>query len=169
MLNQKKPLIVVMGVSGSGKSTIGELLASRLGVPFRDADDLHPKANVDKMVAGQPLDDADRWPWLAKVGETLAQAEDVGLVIACSALKRAYRDAIVAEAPTARFVDLDGSRELLVARLSDRHGHFMPASLLDSQLATLEPLGQDEPGIRVTIDQSPDEVVDEARSRLGVG
>jgi carbohydrate kinase (thermoresistant glucokinase family) len=169
MLNQKKPLIVVMGVSGSGKSTIGELLASRLGVPFRDADDLHPKANVDKMVAGQPLDDADRWPWLAKVGETLAQAEDVGLVIACSALKRAYRDAIVAEAPTARFVDLDGSRELLVARLSDRHGHFMPASLLDSQLATLEPLGQDEPGIRVTIDQSPDEVVGEARARLGVG
>ncbi|MHB1171926.1 MAG: gluconokinase [Lacisediminihabitans sp.] len=151
------PLILVMGVSGSGKSTVGQLLADRLGVPFADADELHPAANVAKMAAGHPLTDEDRWPWLAKVGAALSAAERTGLVIACSALKRSYRDAILAEEPQTRFVYLEGSRELLQSRVSNRPGHFMPASLLDSQLAALEPLTADEPGITVSVDQSPEQ------------
>ncbi|MCB1281625.1 MAG: gluconokinase [Salinibacterium sp.] len=163
-----KPLLVVMGVSGSGKSTVGELLAADLGVPFADADDLHPEANVRKMAAGHPLDDDDRRPWLRRVGEVLADADtaDTGLVIACSALKRSYRDAILAVEPRARFVLLEGSRELLEKRLAEREGHFMPASLLDSQLATLEPLGADEPGLTVSVDQTPEQIVAETRTKL---
>lgn len=153
------PLVVVMGVSGSGKSTIGALLAERLGVPFLDADDLHPITNVDKMSAGVPLTDDDRWPWLATVGEAMAAASTTGTVVACSALKRAYRDAIRAEAPEARFVYLDGSRELLASRLGNREGHFMPATLLDSQLAALEPLAEDESGATVGIAADPPEIV----------
>jgi carbohydrate kinase (thermoresistant glucokinase family) len=161
-----KPLLVVAGVSGSGKSTVGELLAESLGVPFADADDLHPEANVRKMAAGHPLDDEDRRPWLQRVGEALAQAEGTGLVIACSALKRAYREAILAAEPRARFVLLDGSRELLEQRMAHRQGHFMPTTLLDSQLATLEPLEPDEPGITIGIDQSPEAIVAETRAKL---
>ena len=146
------PVLVVMGVSGSGKSTVGAALALELGVPFVDADGLHPAANVAKMAAGIPLTDDDRWPWLKLVGETLAGADDTGMVVACSALKRVYREAIVAEAPSVRFVFLNASRELLEARVANRPGHFMPASLLDSQLATLEPLAADEPGITVAPD-----------------
>ncbi len=156
------PLIVVMGVSGSGKTTIGQLLGLRLGIPFEDADSLHPPANVAKMAAGHPLTDADRWPWLATVGAVLASAEPTGLVMACSALKRSYRDAIRAAAPVARFVDLEGSRALLESRVAHRRGHFMPAALLDSQLAALEPLAADEPGIRVDLDShsTPDSVIE---------
>ena len=160
------PLLVVMGVSGSGKSTVGELLASELAVPFADADDLHPEANVRKMAAGHPLDDDDRWPWLQRVGETLAKADGTGLVIACSALKRSYREAILAAEPRTRFVLLHGPRELLEQRMTRRHGHFMPAALLDSQLATLEPLEPDEPGITLGIDKSPESIVAEARAKL---
>jgi len=148
-----------MGVSGSGKSTVGALLAQKLGVPFADADDLHPAANVAKMAAGIPLTDDDRWPWLALVGDALHAASRTGLVIACSALKRSYRDAIRAAAPTAEFVQLDGSRELLESRLGHREGHFMPAALLDSQLAALEPLGEGERGIVIGIDNSPENIV----------
>ncbi len=158
------PLIVVMGVSGSGKTTIGQLLAARLGVPFEDADSLHSAANVAKMAAGHPLTDADRRPWLASVGRAMAAAAGTGMVMACSALKRAYRDAIRADAPAARFVELDGSRALLESRVAHREGHFMPASLLDSQLATLEPLASDEPGMRIELhsNDSPESIVDTA-------
>lgn len=140
-----------MGVSGSGKTTVGRLLADELGVRFEDADDLHPAANVAKMAAGHPLTDDDRWPWLSAVGRELSAAEAAGLVVACSALKRGYREVILAAEPATRFVYLSGSPELLESRMAHRHGHFMPASLLDSQLATLEPLAADEPGITVTL------------------
>ena len=161
------PLIVIMGVSGSGKSTVGELLAGRLGVPYADADDLHPQANVDKMAAGHPLDDEDRWPWLAKVGAALTAAEGTGMVMACSALKRSYRDAILEEEPRTRFVHLHGSRQLLESRMQHRQGHFMPSSLLESQLDILESLQPDEPGIVVEIDQTPEQIVDAAAAVLG--
>lgn len=162
------PLVVVMGVSGSGKSTTGVLIADRLGVPFVDADDLHPLENVRKMAAGTPLEDADRWPWLALVGKALADASDTGLVMACSALKRAYREAILAEAPGVRFVLLHGTREVLGLRMEGRTDHFMPASLLDSQFALLEELDADEPGFVVDIDATVDQVVEDAVAGLGV-
>lgn len=161
-----KPLIVVMGVSGSGKTTVGELLAADLGVPFADADDMHPESNVRKMSAGHPLTDEDRWPWLRRVGTELRDVENSGLVVACSALKRAYRDTILAEEPRTLFVFLDGSRRLLEERLSRRSDHFMPSSLLDSQLATLERLEADERGITVSIESSPAEIVADIRSKL---
>jgi len=150
-----QPIIVVMGVSGSGKTTIGRLLAQTMAVPFCDADSLHSAVNVAKMAAGRPLTDPDRWPWLAGVGAALAAAETTGLVMACSALKRGYRDAIVAVAPRVLFVFLEGSRALLEARVDQRVGHFMPPMLLDSQLSTLEPLTADEPGVRVDLDSHP--------------
>ena len=161
------PLIVVMGVSGSGKSTVGSLLAASLGVPFTDGDDLHPVSSLEKMAAGHPLTDDDRWPWLAAVGDALAAASQTGLVIACSALKRSYRDAIRRAAPEATFLHLDGSREELAQRTAARSGHFMPPALLDSQLATLEPLEADELGFAVTNSAAPSEVVEAIRAELG--
>ena len=151
--------IVVMGVCGCGKTTIGDLVARQLGMPFLDGDSLHPVENVAKMAAGSPLSDEDRWPWLAVIGSALAAAGAEGLVLACSALKRSYRDAIRANAPHTVFLHLDGSREVLSQRLKDRSGHFMPPSLLDSQLATLEPLEPDEAGVVVDIAGSLPDVV----------
>lgn len=150
-----QPLVVVMGVSGSGKSTVGRLTADALGVPFVDGDDLHPSANVAKMASGTPLTDEDRAPWLDAVGRTLAEAGGAGLVVACSALKRAYRDRIRAAAPAAFFAELDGSVALLTERVTGRPGHFMPPSLLASQVATLEPVGADEGGVRLDVAESP--------------
>lgn len=151
-----------MGVSGCGKTTIGDLVARELGVPFLDADSLHPVENVAKMAAGTPLTDEDRWPWLATVGSELAAAGNGGLVLACSALKRSYRDAIRAQAPDTVFLHLHGSKEVLGSRLEGRSGHFMPATLLASQLATLEPLEADEAGVVVDIAGSVHQVVSEA-------
>ena len=144
--------MVVMGVSGCGKSSVGEEIARLTSAQFVDGDDLHPEANKAKMGAGIPLDDNDRWPWLDRVGEVLAGPK--GAIVACSALKQVYRDRIRAAAPGTVFVHLDGSRELLWERISARQNHFMPASLLDSQLAILEPLGSDENGVTLPITAS---------------
>lgn len=161
------PLVVVMGVSGSGKSTVGVALARRLGVAFADADDLHPRANIAKMTAGVPLDDADRWPWLDLVGGWLAEHDREGGVVSCSALRRSYRDRLRRHAPRSRFVHLDGPREVIARRQADRAGHFMPASLLDSQLATLEPLGPDEDGVVLDLGQGVDALVQAYVDRAG--
>lgn len=160
-----QPLLVVMGVSGSGKSTVGAALAQRLGVPFEDADDLHPAANIAKMSAGQPLDDHDREPWLERIGEWLATRADGG-VVSCSALKRSYRDHLRRHVPALEFVHLEGSHEVIARRQASRPGHFMPASLLASQFATLEPLEADEHGIVVDVDQSVDAIVEQAVTRI---
>ena len=145
---------VVMGVSGCGKSAVGSLLASALGVPYVEGDELHPPENVAKMAAGIPLDDADRAGWLAALRQRIAtaRAHGSGLVVSCSALKRSYRDLLRDGDPALRFAHLDGPRELLERRMQ-RPGHFMPASLLDSQLRTLQPLQPDEAGIVLDIRQ----------------
>ncbi|HEY2695693.1 MAG TPA: gluconokinase [Pseudonocardiaceae bacterium] len=154
--------VVVMGPSGAGKSTIGALLAERAGLPFVDGDALHPASNVAKMAAGQPLDDADRAPWLDAVGETLRTGP---VVVACSALRRGYRDRIRALAPSAVFVELRTDRAELERRMGTR-AHFMPVALLRSQLDTLEPLEPDEPGFAVDTEASVEEVVDRCIAAL---
>lgn len=161
------PLICVMGVSAVGKSTVGIALAEALSVPFADADDLHSDANRTKMNAGTPLTDDDRWPWLDAVGGRFGAASETGLVMACSALRRVYRDRIRSVAPEVLFVHLTGSRELLLSRARARTDHFMPASLLDSQLDTLEDLDADEAGFHVTVDRVPGVLVAEIVARLG--
>lgn len=146
------PRIVIMGVSGCGKSTVGAALAEAMGIPYCDGDDLHPPANLEKMRAGIPLTDADRWPWLDRVSAILR--DDGPVIVGCSALRRAYRDRIRAGAGgPVQFVHLTGSRDVIAARMADRKDHYMPPSLLDSQFATLEPPGPDE-AIRIDIDQS---------------
>lgn len=152
------PRVVVGGVSGSGKSTVGRALAERLGVPFEDGDDLHPPANVAKMRAGTPLTDEDRWPWLRAVGDWLA-GRDAG-VVACSALKRSYRDLLRSRADGVEVLLLTGDPELVRQRQAARGQHFMPTGLMDSQLATFEPLGPDETGQAVDVAASVEEVVD---------
>jgi len=146
-------VLVFMGVAGSGKTTVAAILAGRLGWPFEEGDALHPQANIEKMAAGHPLTDVDRWPWLAKVADWVDErldARENGL-ITCSALKRSYRDLINRRGSGVMFVYLAGSEETIAARLAARHGHFMPPSLLDSQLADLEEPTPDEPAIRIDI------------------
>ena len=151
--------VVVMGVSGCGKSFIGSALAAELGLPFVEGDALHPLANVQKMAAGIALTDADRWPWLDRIGAEIA-ASTTGMVVSCSALRKAYRDRLRQEAdgPLA-FVFLDGAYATLAARVSSRPLHFMPASLLDSQLATLEPPTGEPLVLTQAIEQSADDIV----------
>ncbi|WP_438752331.1 gluconokinase [Pararhizobium sp. O133] len=159
--------IIVMGVSGCGKSLIGEKLAAHLGLPYVEGDSLHPPTNIAKMSEGVPLDDGDRWPWLEIIGQRLAKADANGIVISCSALKRIYRDQLrrAAGRPLA-FVYLKGSRDILMQRMTERPGHFFKAPLLDSQLATLEsPEGED---LVVTVDiaPAPDVITAAALDRL---
>jgi gluconokinase len=163
-----KHAIIVMGVSGCGKSTIGEALAQKFGLQFIEGDRLHPAANVEKMAAGNPLNDDDRWPWLTIIGEELRKgAESNGVVISCSALKQSYRDHLRAACVhPLNFVYLEGSVELLTKRMGARTGHFMPLSLLKTQLDTLEsPTG--EPGVAtISIDDNPYAIVENAAARL---
>ncbi|MFE9021573.1 gluconokinase [Streptomyces sp. NPDC007808] len=159
-------VVVVMGVSGTGKTTIGALLAARLGVPYAEGDDFHPRANIDKMSAGTPLDDADRWPWLDAIGAWANERAGLGGVVSCSALKRSYRDRLRAAAPGVVFLHLTGDRALIEDRMSHRQGHFMPTALLDSQFATLQPLGPDEAGVAVDVVGSPEEIARRAVAAL---
>lgn len=160
--------LVVMGVSGSGKSTIAKALADKIGWRYADGDSFHPKANVDKMKAGQPLDDDDRRPWLQAIADEIDHAckADAPIVVACSALKRAYRDRLVHGREDVVIVYLDGSRDLIADRLTQRKGHFMPAGLLDSQFDALEPPGADEDPLSVPIDGPVDTIVDDIAARL---
>jgi gluconokinase len=163
------PAILLMGVSGSGKTAVGERLSAALGLPFRDGDKFHPLANVAKMSSGVPLDDDDRWPWLDAIGKAIgvASRDGRGIIVGCSALKRVYRERIIAAARRpVLFVFLDGTRETLERRLAGRKGHFMPPSLLDSQLATLEPPAPDEGAIRISVEPRLDEVVVDVLARL---
>jgi len=154
-------LYVVMGVTGSGKSTIGAMLARSLGVNFIEGDDYHPPENVQRMAAGIPLTDADRAGWLRALASRLSEAatSGTGLVLTCSALKRSYRDVLRAAVPDIQFVFLDGPRSLIAERLGNRHGHFMPAALLDSQVATLEAPAAEEHAWVCDIAQSPQDIV----------
>ncbi len=159
-------VVVVMGVAGTGKTTIGPLLAARLGVPYAEGDDFHPKANIDKMSAGIPLQDTDRWPWLDAIGHWAHGRAGLGGVVSSSALKRSYRDRLRAVAPGIVFVHLTGDRKLIEDRMSHRQGHFMPTALLDSQFATLQPLEPDEAGVAVDVSGGPQEITERAVKAL---
>jgi len=161
--------IVVMGVSGAGKSTVGRLIAARLDCPFRDADSFHPKANIEKMSRGEPLTDEDRWPWLSAIAAWIAEHRAAGTtcVVTCSALKRIYRDIVTnKQSADVRLVYLKGDFDLIEARLKARKGHFMPPELLRSQFAALEEPGADEHAIAVSVDAMPEEIAERVLEKL---
>jgi gluconokinase len=166
---QRPRVVVLMGAAGSGKTTVGRALAHRLGWSFQEGDALHPPENVGKMRAGHPLDDEDRAPWLAAVARRVDEWRRAGGagVITCSALKRQYRAVVVGDRPDVRLVYLYGSPALLAERLAGRRGHFMPPSLLDSQLASLEPPGPEENAISVSIDAPVERIVEQIVAALG--
>jgi gluconokinase len=164
-----RPVIaVVMGVSGSGKTTVAVLLAAALGCVFQEGDDLHPAANVKKMRGGTPLTDADRWPWLQKIAEEIDgwRARGESGVMTCSALKRSYRDVVIGNRPDVTLVYLKGSHDLIHRRMAARHEHFMPVALLDSQFATLQEPTADEHPITVDVDGRPVEIAEQIVHRL---
>jgi gluconokinase len=165
---QRSVTLIVMGVSGSGKTTVAQEVARRLGLEYVEGDEFHPAHNVEKMRAGIPLTDEDRAPWLHVLADWIGENERLGcsLVLTCSALKRSYRDLLRDGHPSVWFVHVSADAELLRKRLEQRTNHYMPASLLDSQLATLEPLGPDEPGVTVDAAGSPEDVVAEVLAAL---
>jgi gluconokinase len=166
----KPVVLVVMGVSGCGKTTVAAILAGRLNWPFEEGDGLHPQSNIDKMHAGHPLNDDDRGPWLEKVAEWVEERLDAGEngIITCSALKRSYRHLISRRGSGVEFVYLHGSRDLIAARLTARHGHFMPPTLLDSQFADLQEPAADEAAIRVDVGPAPSTIAQTIIDTLGL-
>lgn len=162
--------LVVMGVSGSGKSTVAVRLQERLGWPFAEGDDFHPPANVAKMSAGTPLHDEDRWPWLRALAGWIAEHDARGqsTVMTCSALRRVYRDVLRRGSRGVYFVHLVGEQTLLQERMGGREGHYMPLALLQSQLSTLEPLAPDEPGLVCDVSRAPEEIAAEVLAHLGL-
>ena len=168
ILDRPSVTVVLMGVSGSGKSTVMQRMVERLGWPFAEGDDFHTNANVAKMAAGRPLTDDDRWPWLRAIAAWIGERERVAenAVVTCSALRKRYRDLLLDGHPSVRFAHLVVDRDLLASRMAQRRGHYMPPVLLDSQLNTLEPLRDDEAGFVISGDLSPDRIVDEVVSAL---
>ena len=162
--------VVVMGVSGVGKSTIAKGLSTLMRWQFAEGDVFHPEANLAKMSSGQPLTDEDRWPWLSTLGDWMSQEIAAGRsgIVTCSALRRAYRDLLREGRPHVRFLHVTAESDVLRDRMEHRPGHYMPSSLLQSQLATLEPLGDDEPGVTITNEGSADQVLDRALAALGL-
>lgn len=160
--------LIIMGVQGCGKSTIGEMLARELGQPFYDGDDLHSEAAKKKMSAGDPLTDLDREPWLRTIADLIATERDLGRapVIGCSSLKRSYRDILRSTVDNTQFLHLVGSFEVMSARISGRHHEYMPPTLLASQFETLQELEDDEAGLNVSVEQTPQEIVDQILAYL---
>lgn len=163
-------VIVVMGVSGSGKSTVAKGIARTMGWDFAEGDEFHPKDNVDKMAHGLPLTDDDRWPWLRLIGDWISEKleREESAVVACSALKRAYRDLLREGRPQVRFCHVNADTEVIEERMENREGHYMPASLLASQIAALEDLEDDEPGVVISNEGSRADVLDRALRGLGL-
>ena len=163
-------VVIVMGVSGSGKTTVAKGISTVMGWEFAEGDAFHSEANVAKMASGQPLTDEDRWPWLESIGDWISGKEAAGesAVVTCSALRRVYRDLLRRDRPHVRFLHLEAPSDLIQDRMEHRPGHYMPPSLLPSQLATLEPLEEDEPGVAVTNDGTAAQVLDRCLVSLGL-